>query len=400
MKTSRLFLKATSAAFAAAVLLSGCATHTVDYQPKANYKEFTDATWRPESNIRPPFRSTEMPVDSVAILQEGIYAFYDTHRSFFQLQPAQTGSWTVSETVTQAGERCFTWGQGAVQLIRNSRVLNNEGPMVASRLPDGRILLQNSGQAVFNLAVELRAYNISGKPIRHFLRNGNNQPDSLAWFVPADAKFPQGSVAYLATYWLGDDEIVQPSRSAFTGTRNLESMIARYTAKTTPYCMSYVSHLEATPYGLSFERPVRERGKNRASAPQGRFILSQVQRSNMFCERLSNGAQKGGSWKISRIQGTRVLELTEDADVPSSDIGIQPINNDGIDVGFAEIVRGNKGQSRMQVVPVRIVRNNQPVTDFRLKFNAAAAQAIAEVLPEADASRRAHDERNKLTGKR
>ena len=30
--------------------------------------------------------------------------------------------------------------------------------------------------------------------------NGNNQPDSLAWFVPADAKFPQGSVAYLATY--------------------------------------------------------------------------------------------------------------------------------------------------------------------------------------------------------
>ena len=177
-------------------------------------------------------------------------------------------------------------------------------------------------------------------------------------------------------------------------------MIARYTAKTTPYCMSYVSHLEATPYGLSFERPVRERGKNRASAPQGRFILSQVQRSNMFCERLPNGAQKGGSWKISRIQGTRVLELTEDADVPSSDIGIQPVNNDGIDVGFAEIVRGNKGQSRMQVVPVRIVRNNQPVTDFRLKFNAAAAQAIAEVLPEADASRRAHDERNKLTGKR
>ena len=314
MKTFRLFLKATSAAFAAAVLLSGCATHTVDYQPKANYKEFTDATWRPESNIRPPFRSTEIPVDSVAALQEGIYAFYDTHRSFFQLQPAQTGSWTVSETVTQAGERCFTWGQGAVQLIRNSRVLNNEGPMVASRLPDGRILLQNSGQAVFNLAVELRAYNISGKPIRHFLRNGNNQPDSLAWFVPADAKFPQGSVAYLATYWLGDDEIVQPSRSAFTGARNLESLIARYTAKTTPYCMSYVSHLEATPYGLSFERPVRERGKYRASAPQGRFTLSQVQRSNMFCERLPNGTQKGGSWKISRIQGTRVLELTEDAD--------------------------------------------------------------------------------------
>ena len=86
--------------------------------------------------------------------------------------------------------------------------------------------------------------------------------------------------------------------------------------------------------------------------------------------------------------------------MPSSDIGIQPINNDGIDVGFAEVVRGNKGQSRMQVVPVRIVRNNQPITDFRLKFNAAAAQAIAEVLPEADASRRAHDERNKLTGKR
>ena len=86
--------------------------------------------------------------------------------------------------------------------------------------------------------------------------------------------------------------------------------------------------------------------------------------------------------------------------MPSSDIGIQPINNDGIDVGFAEVVRGNKGQSRMQVFLFASCATTNRSQTSRLKFNAAAAQAIAEVLPKADASRRAHDERNKLTGKR
>lgn len=397
VKNTMQLFRATSVVLAAVVLLAGCSTTAVKHQPKAKYSEFTDVTWRPETSIRPPHRSNELPIDPLAVLQEGVHAFYDTDRSFLQLKPDQNGTWAVSETFEASGQRCFTWSRGAAQIIRNSRVMPNEGRLQASLLPDGRILLHNSGKAEFNLAVELRAYDVSGKPIRHFLRNGNNQPDSLAWFIPAEAKFPKGSVAYLATYWLGDDEIVMPSQSAFTGSRSLENLLSRYTLKSPPYCISYVSHLEATPYGLSFEAPVRSRKAKRktAAVSEGRFTLKPVQRSNMFCERLPEGEQKGGTWKITHIQGTRVLELHENADVDCADMGIQPINNAGVDIGFAEIMRGNKGNARLQVVPIRIIRNNQPVTDFRLKFNGSAAQAIADVLPAAEASRLAYQQEEK-----
>lgn len=128
----------------------------------------------------------------------------------------------------------------------------------------------------------------------------------------------------------------------------------------------------------------------------GRFVLSPVERGNMFCSRLPEAAgQMGGEWKITRIQGTRVLELKEDAGVDCADMGIQPINNDGVDIGFAEVMRAdNKGKVRRQVVPVRIVRNNEAVTDFRLKFNEEAAAAVEAVLAKAEAARAAHEAQN------
>lgn len=388
------FVKAGSLVLAAALVLAGCTATTVKHQPKAKYTEFSDSTWRPETAVRPPFKSNEIAVDAVAALTEGMHAYYDTHRSTFALQDAGNGKWNVTETTQEPGERLFTWGKGAVQIIRNGRVMANEGPMVASLLPDGRILLQNSGKAVFNLALVLRAFDISGKPVRQLLRNGNNQPDTLAWFIPGEARFPKGSVAYLATYWLGDDELVMPSSSAFTGANRLENLVTRYAVRKAPYCISYLSHLDSTPYGLTFkpaESTKRVKSARSAAPQQGRFELTPVQRSNMFCEKLPEAAPKGGSWKIGRIQSTRVMELTEDANVESADMGIQPINSAAVDIGFAEVMRANGGRSRLQVVPVRIIRNNEPVTDFRLQFNPTAAQAIDAVLGQAEAARLAHE---------
>ncbi len=394
------YFKAASLVILSALVLAGCSTPTVRHQPKADYREFTDVTWRPETTVRPPFRSTEIAVDTVAALEKGVYAFYDTHRSFFTLESDGPGQWVAREATENLGERAFTWSKGAVQLVRDGKVLANEGPMRAERLDDGRILLKNDGKALFNLALQLRAFDISGKPVRQFLRNSNNQPDTLAWFVPGEAKFPKGSVAYLATYWLGDDEIVIPSQSAFTGTATLEKLLTRFTPKSAPYCISYLGHTESVPYGLSFEKPAKAtkvRSTRRTTErAHGRFVLSPVERGNMFCSRLPEAAgQMGGEWKITRIQGTRVLELKEDAGVDCADMGIQPINNDGVDIGFAEVMRAdNKGKVRRQVVPVRIVRNNEAVTDFRLKFNEEAAAAVEAVLAKAEAARAAHEAQN------
>ena len=224
-------------------------------------------------------------------------------------------------------------------------------------------------------------------------RNNNNQPDELAWFMPPEAKFPEGSVAYITTYWLGDDEIVQPSVSAFTGASTLEKLVAQFSTRS-PFCLSYVSHVGATPYGVLFDRPVK-RGSRRAKLENGTFLLVAVNSRSIFCEPVEQGRKESGTWNITRIQGTRVLELHPNSSVESSDLGIQPVNQSSIGVGFAEVMRPGARSTKLSVVPVRIIRNNMPVIDFRLKFNPAAGEAIKTVLAQADAARTAYKAQDK-----
>ncbi len=374
-----------------ALSLTGCATtETKDApQPKAAYQEFTDATWRPETAVRAPYRTTELPTSTQEALSDGIYAFFETHRSHFQLQTQSDGKMTAIETIETAGERVLSWGSGADTLYRNARPLTNAGIMSASALPDGRVLLQNEGDAPFNMALNLRAFNIAGKPIRHFLRNNNNQPDELAWFMKENAVFPPGSVAYLSTYWLGDDEIVRPSKNAFTGADTLERLVRRF-SNDTPFCLSYVSHTEAHPYGVIFKK-TQHRSRRDQDAASGEFRLVPVKNASVFCEPITDEAQSQGTWKIVRIQGTRILELVPDAQVQCSDLGVQPVNDASTDIGFAEIItQTNKGE-RKNVVPVKILRNNQPIVDFRLKFNRTAADAIGKHLLSAWYAKQAHE---------
>ncbi|MDO4936662.1 MAG: hypothetical protein Q4E62_01975 [Sutterellaceae bacterium] len=376
-----------------ALILTGCAStqNAVKApQPKATYQEFPDATWKPETEIRAPYRSSEIQLSTQQILTEGIYAFFDTHRSLFQLQPQTDGSMKAVEIVEVAGQRALTWGTGASTLYRNGQPVENTGDMTATVLEDGRLLLQNTGVAPFNMALHLRAFSIAGKPIRHFLRNANNQPDDLAWFMPETAVFPAGSMAYLGTYWLGDDEIVRPSKNAFTGAKTLENLIRRF-SRNTPFCLSYVNHQDAHPYGVLFkEKPSRSR-RSKDVATSGEFHLVPVKNASVFCEPIPETQEAHGTWQIVRIQGTRVLELTPTDAVECSDLGIQPVNKDSTDVGFAEVmVKGEKGE-RLNVVPVKILRNNQPIVDFRLKFNAKAAEAIQKHLEDADRARETHE---------
>lgn len=407
LRPSRAVLRTSllvAAVTGAALVLNGCSSPAPQLQPKADYKEFTDITWKPETTARAPMRSVEVEVDPVAALTEGIYAFYDNNRSFLQIQPAGAGLWDVSEMIEAAGERTFSWGAGAATLYRAGAAVPNSGRMTVEQLADGRVLLRNAGEAPFNLAIALRAFDISGKPIRQLLRNNNNQPDELAWFMKEDARFPSGSRAYLTTYWLGDDEIVQPSSSAFTGAASLERLVAQFSKKN-PFCLSYVNHIAAQPYGVVFDAPQASRTRNARrqrlqKLPEtGTYSLVGVNRS-IFCEPNATAPQASGTWRIRTIQGTRVLELLPDAGVASSDMGVQPVNSSAITVGFAEVIkpaaaqtagrRTAKARSTTAVVPVRIVANNQPVVDFRLKFNPTAADAVSKAMLEAEASRTAY----------
>ena len=82
---------ALTAAFAgAALILTGCSTPE-PLRTKANYKEFTDVTWVPERSVRAPYRTQEIEVNPITALTEGVYAYFDTHRSIFRIEPAGPG---------------------------------------------------------------------------------------------------------------------------------------------------------------------------------------------------------------------------------------------------------------------------------------------------------------------
>jgi hypothetical protein len=83
------------------------------------------------------------------------------------------------------------------------------------------------------------------------------------------------------------------------------------------------------------------------------------------------------------IQGTRVMEIIPDKNVSPADVGIQPINQSSVGVGFAETIRVHKGVRSTNVVPVNILRNNRPIVEFRLKFNEPAAAAVRKALVQA-----------------
>lgn len=409
--------KLLSALCASVLLLVGCASQSPQLQQKADYREFSDSTWLPETEIRAPLGARQIGITTMEALKNGIHAFYGTHDTRFSLMQDGAGIFKTTEDAFSRDESALSWCTGSDTLYRDGIPITNEGGATAEELSDGRVLIRSAGATNFYLAVAVRAYDVSGKPIRQFLRDGNNQPAPLAWFIKESEYFPSGSVAYLTTWWLGDDEVVMPAKAAFTGAKTFDQLVKNFSSKLA-FCLSYVNHQNANPFGIVFEPLKRHQKEAFATGKTGNFTLRPVKRS-VFCEdetrpdRLLTG-QSVGTWTIRNIRGTRVMQLTPDSSVAASDIGVQPVNADAVSVGFAEIkaanvqkfiAQGVKNQQKTgtaykslksanRIVPVRILHSNQPIVDFRLRFNDVAAGSIRSALLLADQSKRSWEEQH------
>ncbi len=391
------------------LLLSGCATSTVatgpEYVEKASYSDFKDTTWMPETTARAPYNAREVTVNALTALQDGIHVFYGTHDTRFALEGA-SGIRTVTENAVREDETAVSWGAGADTVYRDGfAVANRSGGATAQALEDGRILIRTAGDTNMFVAFALKAYNVSGLPVRQFLRDGNNRPAPHAWFVKKDAVFPEGSIAYQTTWWLGDDEVVTPAKTAFTGAKTFDELVKNFNGRRT-FCLSYISHQAANPYGVVFEPVKLKRGQSIKTGMTGAFRLSPVKKS-VFCAKdddpmksLTGTSQ--GAWTVKSVRGTQVLELTPSADVAVSDLGVQPVNSNAMTVGFAEIkspAAVKKGSKKpaytTRIMPVRILHANQPITDFRLRFNDTAARIVRDALAAADVSKKHWDAEHK-----
>ena len=398
----------------ACLVLSGCVTTAtppasdVDDSTislKTHYSTFTDSTWLPETTIRAPYGSPEIYPDIVDVLSRGIYAFYGADESILTINRTGTAGVFIGKETLRRVEPTLSFSKGSGTLYRNGKPVVNPGDLTARLLEDGRLMFSSVGKnkARINVAVKLRAYNISGRPVLHFLRNVSNQPDSLAWYMDKNITFPAGSEAYIATFWLGDDEIVVPATNSFTGTKTIEELMNRYSKTAAPLCMSYVHSQVTAPYGVIFPRvgttPIRvtreirnakgvvvrrvTRTETPKAAPTGQLSLLKATPGALFCEIPKDSSVAKATWKMRSIQGTRVMEIIPDKSVNPADIGVQPINRTGVGVGFAETARTIKGRQTTVVVPVNILRNNEPIVDFRLKFNKTAAETMRQAIKQA-----------------
>ena len=90
--------------------------------------------------------------------------------------------------------------------------------------------------------------------------------------------------------------------------------------------------------------------------------------------------------------------MTRPDTVAESDLGIQPVNAKSVGIGFAEVLtpKATTGYVR-QVIPVRILKNNEPIADFRIKFNGIAADAVRDALVDAARSQKAEETLKKET---
>ena len=393
-------------------VLVACSSMPSEQTPptaRAHYSEFTDSTWQPESYVRAPYGAAEIVLPITQALMDGAHAFDGTDESVFRLESSGDETYVVTETRHGAGEKALSWGTGASVLYRNGLAVTDWGKANARLLPDGRLLVKVRGKADVNYAVKLTAYNIAGKPIRQILRDANNQPDTLAWYMREDKVFPSGSVAYRFTYWLGDNEVIQPFGNAFTGASTLEKLLKNFTGNQ-PYCLSYIDHTRAHPYAVAFEkdgatakRSAVLRNKKRAvrsvQVPEkGRYVLYNADPEALFCQKSADATTVSGNWTIQTIHGTRVLEMTRPDTVAESDLGIQPVNAKSVGIGFAEVLtpKATTGYVR-QVIPVRILKNNEPIADFRIKFNGIAADAVRDALVDAARSQKAEETLKKET---
>lgn len=148
-------IRTTAAAAAAVLFLAGCATAPQPPTAKADYKEFTDARWLPETAVRAPKDAKEAAVTTEEALKNGIHVFYGPHDTRFALN-AEGNRLRVTESQTANKEPFLSWGAGAHTLFRNSKPVANTGAEEIRFLEDGRALIRFKGDANYFLAVAVR----------------------------------------------------------------------------------------------------------------------------------------------------------------------------------------------------------------------------------------------------
>ena len=249
--------------------------------------------------------------------------------------------------------------------------------------------------------VKLVAYSLEGQPIGPRLVTRQNTPTPAGYVIGTRHVFPKGAVGYRAVVSTDRDEVLVPTRAAFTGSNSIEAFSGRFT-KTIPYCLRYIPGPDAEPIGVHFnqaiEKKVRRNGRRLEEVGQtGEAVLLPVKRNTLFCAAEGSSQLSTATWRLRYVNGTRLIDFTFPDDVSASSFGILDAHRKALLPALAEektVTKTARNQSvtRTQVRPSVVWLAGTEVEDAQWRFNRIAADAVSEAIEATKEAREAWEQ--------
>lgn len=370
---------------AASLLLAGCANTVVSPAPIDEIKASPAA----KSAKKAPDKPIPMAMPTIDALKgDGLYYFDNAEPSRFFITDAiaTNGRRPVKEEFRRGGSHGFTWGSGAAAVLRNGRAMDPKAVESVSVGKNGAVMLhfkpteKTAGKDAMMLSLKLEAYDLSGLPIGDYLVTRSGKSTPAGYFIAGRYVFPKGSVGYRAVLTTSRDEVIVPTKQAFTGSNSIEAFSKRFT-KEIPYCLRYVPGKRAEPIGMRFDEPIvkkteRIKGRMVEKAQSGEVALYPVKKGTLFCEKTSDRPIAEADWTLRWVNGTRTISFEFPESIDANDFGVPRAHRNALRVALAEEKIGRT----VKLVPARLWLKNRPITDYQWRFNRTAAEAVEAAL--------------------
>ncbi|WP_295480546.1 hypothetical protein [uncultured Sutterella sp.] len=359
-----------------------------------------------EASAKRKTEPVRMPMPVIdAFRGKGIFYFDDSVRTqlFIRDEIAVNGRWDVQENFPLGSRHGFTWGSGAVAILRDGAPLDAQRPMFITLDPQRNVLIhfEGGGAKPLTLRVRLEAYDLSELPIGPYLKTRQGTSTAAGYFIGNSYVFPKGAVGYRAVLSIDRNEVLVPTKTAFTGSDSIENFSKRFT-KEIPYCLRYIPGTTAEPAGLRFAAPIvkkTKRVKRRVEevAQSGEVQVLPVKKGTIFCAAEGKTQLASARWNLRWVNGTRVLEFTFPDEIESVSYGLLDEHKRALHLAFAEEKVKAGHRTTVKVRPAAVWLAGQEIRDAQWRFNETAADAISDAINRTKAERRAWEAENGKT---
>lgn len=296
---------------------------------------------------------------------DGVFQFAGTRMSSLRISAAAQGNrFPLAEQAEDTRNASFNSHIDAGSFVIDGERFRLSSPTHAIPVPDGSVQIVYGGARPLHLSVRLEAFDVSGQPIRPFLRTAQNFAMNEATRV-GERRFPAGSVAYIVHAQFLDDVLILPSQESFSGAATTRALVTNF-SKSIPYCLSYEDRNGAKPYAMLFQD---------AAASKGRVLLFPAKSGTVFCAKGAEQALAEGRWEEVTIAGTKAVVLSFGSDVNYLDTGVSHAESAAAAIAFVEPRKGAPG-----VRPGKMYRAGAGIVDHQFRFNGTAAQAVRAAM--------------------